>query len=106
MAFYVYILASGKNGTIYTGSTEDLGVRIEMHKAKTLPGFTAKYRVDKLVWFEGHLTRERAFKRERQIKEWRRAWKLDLIETRNSQWDDLYLNLERELLEEEQRRDW
>ena len=105
-AFYVYILASGKNGTIYTGSTEDLGVRVEMHKTKVLPGFTAKYGVDKLVWFESHPSRESAFKRERQIKEWRRAWKLRLIETRNSQWEDLSLDLDRRLLDEEERRGW
>jgi len=106
MAFYVYIVASRRNGTLYTGSTEDLGVRIEAHKAKALPGFTARYGVDQLVWFESHPTREGAFKRERQIKEWRRAWKLELIERRNPRWDDLHPDLDRHLLKEEARRAW
>ncbi|MBS0412106.1 MAG: GIY-YIG nuclease family protein [Proteobacteria bacterium] len=103
MAFFVYILASTKNGTIYTGSTEDLGVRVAAHREQTLGGFTAKYGVARLVWFESHPSREAAFRRERQIKEWRRAWKLRLIETRNSQWEDLFDDLERHLLDEERR---
>jgi putative endonuclease len=93
--FYVYIVASGRNGTLYTGMTDDLAKRIWQHKTKEIPGFTAKYGCDKLVWFEAHDTREAAFKRERNIKEWRRAWKLRLIEAANPDWDDLYETLNR-----------
>ena len=88
--FYVYILASKRNGTLYTGSTDDLGKRVWEHKEKIIKGFTSKYGVDRLVWFEPHDTREDAFARERQIKEWKRAWKLELIEKENPEWDDLY----------------
>jgi putative endonuclease len=88
--FFVYILASKRNGTLYTGSTDDLGKRIWEHKSKAIKGFTEKYGVDKLVWYEAHETREAAFRRERQIKEWKRAWKLALIEEMNPDWKDLY----------------
>jgi len=88
--FYVYILASGRNGTLYTGSTDSLATRVHAHKTKAVKGFTAKYGVDKLVWYECHDTRDSAFRRERQIKEWNRAWKLELIENDNPNWDDLY----------------
>jgi putative endonuclease len=88
--FFVYILASKRNGTLYTGSTDDLGKRIWEHKSKAIKGFTARYGVDKLVWYEAHETREGAFRRERQIKEWQRAWKLALIEETNPEWNDLY----------------
>jgi putative endonuclease len=91
--FYTYILASRRNGTLYTGMTEDLGVRVQQHKEKTLGGFTAKYGIDQLVWFEKHVTREEAFIRERRIKEWKRAWKLRLIEAINPDWRDLYDDL-------------
>ncbi len=90
MAFYVYILASQKNGTLYVGSTENLTVRISQHKQHLRPGFTSRYRVELLVWFEVHDTREGAFRRERCIKEWKRAWKIRLIEKRNLEWRDLY----------------
>ena len=99
--FYVYILASRRNGTIYTGSTDDLRVRVEQHKAKKFSGFTAKYGVDQLVWFESHPSRDQAFRRERQIKEWRRLWKLQLIEARNPNWLDLFDDLDRLLMEDE-----
>jgi putative endonuclease len=88
--FYVYILASGRNGTLYTGSTDRLGRRVWEHKQKAVPGFTARYGVDQLVWYETHDTREAAFRRERQIKEWKRAWKIELIERFNPAWRDLY----------------
>lgn len=89
MAFYTYILASGPQGTLYTGSTDDLAQRVFAHRERVFRGFTAKYGVNKLVWFETHDTRHAAFRRERQIKEWKRAWKVRLIETENSHWRDL-----------------
>jgi putative endonuclease len=101
--FYIYILASRRNGTLYTGHCEDLGVRIEQHRSKRFSGFTAKYGVDKLVWFESHPARGLAFRRERQIKEWRRLWKIQLIEARNPNWIDLYQDLNRWLMEDERR---
>ena len=93
MFFFVYILASKKNGTLYTGSTDNLKVRVWQHKNKTVKGFTSKYGADRLVWFETHDSRAAAFTRERQIKEWKRAWKLELIEKANPDWSDLYNEL-------------
>ena len=93
--FYVYLLASKAYGTLYCGHTDDLGRRIWEHKEKLRRGFTAKYGVHILVWFEGHETRESAFIRERQIKKWKRAWKIRLIEEMNAPWDDLYEILNR-----------
>ena len=93
MAFYVYMLASGRNGTLYTGSTDDLEQRIWEHKEKVYKGFTARYGVDRLVWYEVHDSRESAFIRERQIKNWKRAWKLKRIEAMNPDWEDLYETL-------------
>jgi putative endonuclease len=93
LAFYVYIVASARNGTIYIGMTDDLARRIWEHKEKINASFTAKYGCDKLVWYETHDTREAAFTRERQLKEWRRRWKLRLIEADNPTWRDLYETL-------------
>ena len=93
MAFYVYIVASGRNGTIYIGSTDDLAKRVWEHKEKVRPGFTATYGCDQLVWYEVFEGREGAFRRERQLKEWRRSWKLLLIEEANPTWADLYETL-------------
>ena len=93
MAFYVYIVANRRNGAIYTSSTDDLIARTWPHKTKAFPGFTAKHGCDKLVWHEVHPTREAAFTRERQIKEWRRSWKLMWIEETNPAWTDLYETL-------------
>jgi putative endonuclease len=90
VAFFTYIVASGRNGTIYTGSTDDLIGRVFQHKDKTFAGFTAKHGVDRLVWYEVHDSREGAFRRERQIKKWNRLWKLELIEKTNPGWDDLH----------------
>ncbi len=87
--FYVYIMANRRNGTLYTGHTDDLGRRMEEHKFGTTRGFARKYGCDKLVWFEEYPTRDSAFKRERQIKEWRRRWKLELIEAENPHWLDI-----------------
>jgi len=88
--FYVYILASRRNGTLYTGSTEDVAVRVSEHKQKIRRGFAAKYGVDQLVWYEAHGTRESAFLRERRIKKWNRAWKIAMIERVNPGWRDLF----------------
>ena len=86
----VYILASKRNGTLYTGVTSDLVKRTIEHKNHTIPGFTQAYGVDLLVWFEAHPTMESAIRREKAIKEWRRAWKLALIEKLNPCWKDLF----------------
>ncbi|MGH7018085.1 MAG: GIY-YIG nuclease family protein [Caulobacteraceae bacterium] len=88
-------MASGRNGTIYVGMTEDLIARVQQHKEKAFAGFTARYGVDRLVWFESHESREEAFRRERQIKEWQRLWKLQLIERDNPNWRDLAEDLEK-----------
>jgi putative endonuclease len=93
MMFFVYMLASQPHGTLYVGMTDDLIRRVWEHKMKLVPGFTAKYGVDRLVWFEAHQTREAAWRREKQIKEWKRAWKIELIERDNPQWIDLYPSL-------------
>ena len=86
----MYILASKRNGTLYTGVTSALAQRIWQHKTKAVEGFTAKYGVDRLVYFEAHADATGAITREKQIKKWRRAWKIELIEQCNPQWHDLY----------------
>jgi putative endonuclease len=88
--FYVYILASKRNGTLYTGVTSNILQRIWQHKHKMVEGFTKKYDVKTLVYYEVHDSAESAITREKQIKKWRRAWKLRLIEEKNPQWKDLY----------------
>jgi putative endonuclease len=93
--FFAYLLASKRHRTLYTGSTADLVRRVWEHKLKAVPGFTAKYRVDRLVWFERHDTLEAAMQREKRIKSWKRAWKIDLIEQDNPHWIDLYSNITR-----------
>ncbi len=92
MAF-VYMLSSRPFGTLYVGSTTDLVRRVWEHKVKAVPGFTAKYGIDRLVWYELHEAVAAAARRERQIKEWKRAWKIELIERDNPQWIDLYPTL-------------
>ena len=87
--FFVYIIASKQNGTLYLGHTDDLGRRMFEHKNKIRRGFASRYDVHKLVWFEEHVSREDAFRRERQIKKWKRAWKIRLIETNNPDWIDI-----------------
>ena len=89
-AFFVYLLASGLRGTLYIGVTSDLLRRVWEHKAKAVSGFTARYGVDRLVWCEAHLTAEGAITREKQMKEWKREWKFNLIERDNPHWIDLY----------------
>jgi putative endonuclease len=88
--FYVYILASKRNGTLYTGVTSDLIQRVWQHEQDLVEGFTKKYRVKKLVYYEVHDNAESAITREKQIKKWRRKWKLRLIEEKNPQWKNLY----------------
>ena len=90
MAFLTYIIASRRNGTLYTGSTDNLIKRIVEHREKRRDGFTAKYDVAILVWYEIHDSRHAAFVRERQIEEWKRVWKLELIEKNNPGWRDLF----------------
>jgi putative endonuclease len=93
--FFAYLLASQPYGTLYIGSTSDLVRRVWEHKVKAVPGFTAKYGIDRLVWFERHDTLEAAMQREKRIKSWKRAWKIELIEKDNPHWIDLYPNVSR-----------
>ena len=88
--FYVYILASNRNGTFYIGVTSDLIKRIWQHKNNQVEGFTSKYKVHRLVYFEEHPTAQSAILREKQMKKWRRIWKMRLIEEKNPGWNDLY----------------
>lgn len=90
MAYYVYLLASDRNGTLYVGVTNNLVRRVYEHKTKVVRGFTKQYGVDRLVWFEAYDDPTNAIAREKDIKKWRRAWKLRLIEQSNPQWVDLY----------------
>lgn len=87
---YVYILASKPNGTLYTGVTSDLMKRVLEHKRRLTSGFTSKYGVDRLVYFEHYEDISDAIVRERRIKKWKRAWKIGLIENTNQDWRDLY----------------
>ena len=86
----VYILASKRNGTLYTGVTSDLSKRVWEHKNDITDGFTKKYKIHMLVYYELHDDMESAITHEKRIKKWKRAWKLRLIEEKNPQWDDLY----------------
>lgn len=89
-SFYVYILASHRNGTLYIGVTTDLVKRVYQHKKKMFDGFTKKYSIENLVYFEVHENSNSAIIREKQMKKWRRKWKLNLIEKMNPTWKDLY----------------
>ena len=91
--FYGYLLASKPYGTLYIGVTSDLAKHVYEHKSKAVAGFTARYGIDRLVWFEAHASVEAAIRREKQIKEWKREWKFNLIERDNPHWIDLYNNL-------------
>ena len=88
--FYVYILSSNRNGTLYTGITSNLLKRVYEHKHGLVEGFTKKYNVHNLVWYELHESVESAIMREKQIKKCKRDWKLKLIEKENPEWIDLY----------------
>lgn len=89
-SYYVYILANKKNGTLYVGITSDLAKRVWEHKNKVVEGFTKKYSVDKLVYFDEFDSPQDAIVREKQIKNWHRQWKINQIEKENPKWIDLY----------------
>ncbi|MEM6780805.1 MAG: GIY-YIG nuclease family protein [Pseudomonadota bacterium] len=88
--FYIYILASKKNGFLYTGLTSELPKRIWEHKNEVVEGHTKKYKIKRLVHYEVFEDFEAAVKREKQLKKWRRQWKIDLIEKANPDWNELY----------------
>ncbi len=89
-AYCVYIMASRRNGTLYIGATSELIKRVYQHKAGAADSFTKQYHIDRLVWFEQHESAAGMVTRERQLKEWTRAWKVELIEALNPTWRDLY----------------
>ena len=91
--FYLYVLASRRNGTLYIGITDNLASRVTQHRERVRKGFTDRHDVLRLVYFEPHDTRDGAFRRERAMKKWNRDWKLALIERDNPEWDDLYPTL-------------
>ena len=89
----VYIMASGRHGTLYTGVTSDLARRAWEHRERLYPGFTKRYGCNRLVWYEVHETIIEAMQRERVMKRWKRDWKTELIERENPLWGDLYETL-------------
>ena len=91
--YYVYMLASKKNGTLYIGVTSNLSKRVYEHKRKLIDGFTKKYNVDKLVYYEITEDVESAILREKRLKKWKRQWKVELIEQKNPEWNDLYYDI-------------
>jgi putative endonuclease len=91
--YYLYLLTSKPYGTLYIGWTTDLVRRVWEHKNQVVPGFTTKYGVDRLVWFESHDDRKRRCIAKKQIKGWKRDWKINLIESQNRYWTDLYDSL-------------
>jgi putative endonuclease len=93
--YYVYILTNTPRGTLYVGVTNDLVRRIYEHREGVVPGFTKRYRIKMLVYFECYDTPSAAIQREKNIKHWPRAWKLDLVNSANPQWRDLYSDITR-----------
>lgn len=91
----VYLLASQRNGTLYVGVTSDLIKRVWQHRNHFVEGFTRRYGVHELVWYELHETMASAIAREKALKKWRRAWKIELIEQFNPNWQDLYHSIVR-----------
>jgi len=87
---FVYLMASRKDGTLYLGVTRDLIKRVYQHKTKATPGFTSRHDINRLVWFETYDDPTTAITREKEIKKWRRDWKVQLIEKSNPDWKDLY----------------
>ena len=88
--YYTYILANKKNGTLYVGITSDLVKRVWEHKNELVVGFTRTYKVHQLVYYETYVNPIEAIAREKQLKWWKRKWKIDLIENKNTEWKDLY----------------
>ena len=91
--YYVYILASKKNGVLYIGMTNDLRKRVFEHKNNLIDGFTKRYNVNKLVYFELTNQPQDAINREKRLKKWKRQWKIELIESMNPEWKDLYFEM-------------
>jgi putative endonuclease len=91
--YFVYLLASAWNGTLYVGVTSDLMGRVAQHKDGVAPGFTRDHGIGRLVWFETHTSIEAAIVREKQIKRWKREWKVNLFREINPEWDDLFPGL-------------
>jgi putative endonuclease len=92
--FFVYILATRKDGPLYVGVTSNLQKRIFEHKSRAVRGFTKRFNIDRLVWFELYETAEAAIVKEKQLKRWKRQWKKELIEHSNPEWSDLYETLD------------
>jgi putative endonuclease len=90
MSYYVYIIASRRDGAIYIGVTNDLVRRVYEHRIKAVPSFASKYNITQLVWFEVYDDPVSAISREKELKKWKRAWKVQLIEKDNPEWQDLY----------------
>ena len=90
MSYYVYIIASRRDGAIYIGVTNNLVRRAYEHRIKAVPGFTSKYNITQLVWFEIYDDPVSAITREKELKKWKRSWKIQLIEAENPDWKDLY----------------
>ena len=91
MTYFVYMLASGRHGTLYVGVTNDLARRVYEHKTRIFKGFTSRYDVNRPVWYEAYEQITDAIAREKELKKWRRDWKIRLIEEMNPEWEDLYL---------------
>lgn len=91
--YYIYILSNKRNGTLYIGVTSNLIKRIQEHKNKSVDGFTKKYKVDKLIYYEQTEQINSALAREKALKKWNREWKINLIEKENPNWNDLYDNI-------------
>jgi putative endonuclease len=91
--YYVYILANKPYGTLYAGVTNNLVKRCYQHRNKMVPGFTSKYHASRLVWYEVYGDIAAAIQREKQIKKWKRDWKIELIERENPHWEDMYLKI-------------
>jgi putative endonuclease len=95
LGYFVYVLASRQDGTLYVGVTGDLVRRVAEHREGAIAGFTQKYGVKRLVWFEAHDSIEAAIRREKRLKKWPRAWKVALIETENPRWQDRWPEITR-----------
>jgi putative endonuclease len=93
MYYYLYILASYKKGTLYVGVTSDLIKRFWQHKTKAIAGFTSNYNVINLIYYEQYTDIQEAILREKRVKRWKRSWKIQLIESLNPEWRDLYGSL-------------